>query len=95
MYTLLEILDVQDENMQYAASHIGVSAGLTALVRGHAFHASQVRSPHERVAHSVRCQTSYSACCYVIHTEYKLYAQGSDEEVSITRRSSCEGQQRQ
>ena len=52
MYTLLEILDVQDENMQYAASHIGVSAGLTALVRGHAFHASQVRSPHERVAHS-------------------------------------------
>lgn len=45
MYTLLEILDVQDENMQYAASHIGVSAGLTALVRGHAFHASQVRNP--------------------------------------------------
>lgn len=43
MYTLLEVLDVKDENMQYAASHLGVSAGLTALIRGHAYHASQVQ----------------------------------------------------
>lgn len=92
MYTLLEILDVQDENMQYAASHIGVSAGLTALVRGHAFHASQVRIPRGGVAQCT-IWTSYTACCHVIHTEYKLHAKGSDEEVPITRRSSCEGQQ--
>lgn len=41
LYVLLEILKVKDENMQFAASHIGVSSGLTALIRGHAYHASQ------------------------------------------------------
>lgn len=41
LYVLLEVLKVKDENIQFAASHIGVSSGLATLIRGHAYHASQ------------------------------------------------------
>lgn len=43
LYLLLEILNVKDENIQFAASHIGVGNGLTAVIRGHAHHARNVR----------------------------------------------------
>lgn len=42
LYSLLEILDVKDEASQHAASHIGVSSGLSLLLRGHLYHSRMV-----------------------------------------------------
>lgn len=41
LYLLLEILGVdrQEKEIQYAASHVGVSSGIAALLRSHAYHA--------------------------------------------------------
>jgi len=41
LYLLLEVLGVRNKNADYCASHIGVCAGLTTLLRGTAFHATR------------------------------------------------------
>jgi NADH dehydrogenase [ubiquinone] 1 alpha subcomplex assembly factor 6 len=41
IYLLLQILGVNSTQADYTASHIGVCSGLTTLLRGTAFHASQ------------------------------------------------------
>ena len=41
-YLLLEVLGIHDEQMQYAASHVGVASGITVLLRGFAHHAANV-----------------------------------------------------
>lgn len=44
LYILLEILGVKDEDMSYAASHVGVCSGIATQLRGMAPMASQVSS---------------------------------------------------
>ena len=42
-YLLLELLGLKDDiELQYAASHFGVSSGLVTLLRGYPYHASMV-----------------------------------------------------
>ncbi len=42
LYLLLEVLGINNEQIQYAASHLGVSSGIVTLLRGYSHHAQQV-----------------------------------------------------
>lgn len=42
LYLLLEVLGINNDQIQIAASHLGVSSGIVTLLRGYAHHAQQV-----------------------------------------------------
>jgi NADH dehydrogenase [ubiquinone] 1 alpha subcomplex assembly factor 6 len=44
LYLILEILDVQNKNAEFAASHIGVSSGIVTTLRGFPHHSAKVIS---------------------------------------------------
>ena len=41
LYLILESMNIKDENVEYIASHIGVSYGLMTFLRGFAYHSSK------------------------------------------------------
>jgi phytoene/squalene synthetase len=41
LYLLLESMNIKDENLEYIASHVGVSYGIMILLRGFAYHSSK------------------------------------------------------
>jgi hypothetical protein len=44
IYLLLETLGIRDnQEIQYAASHVGVASGMVTLIRSHPYHSTMVR----------------------------------------------------
>ena len=41
LYLILESMSIKDENVEYIASHVGVSYGIMILLRGFAYHSSK------------------------------------------------------
>lgn len=41
LYLILESMNIKDENVEYIASHVGVSYGIMILLRGFAYHSSK------------------------------------------------------
>lgn len=69
-YLLLELLGLKDDmELQYAASHFGVSNGLISLLRSYPYHASMVSA----VVFSAKflfVLTCYRLCC--VYRDYVI-----------------------
>jgi hypothetical protein len=42
LYLILEILDLQDKDAEFAASHVGVCSGIVSTLRGFPHHSAKV-----------------------------------------------------